>query len=122
MEWLFVFFQATALVSGAVVRPPQSIAEEGIINQWIQNASPLSNTTAVLADVGWDSALSDPSSKKRYTCDGRRFGRGLNAQSCLNAWKQIPDIGTELTFGPRNTDEEYDVYLPKMYLSCRWPR
>ena len=53
----------------------------------------------------------------KFGCD-KTLGIGLNSGSCLEAWRFIPFVEREITFGPRDTAGTYDVGLPKRYLSC----
>ena len=47
-----------------------------------------------------------------------RLGTGISAQSCLDAWTLLPPIERIMNFGPRSAASNYDVGLPKRYLSC----
>ena len=47
-----------------------------------------------------------------------KLGTGMNPSSCLDAWKFLPAIDREVSFGPRSAATTYDVGLPRRYLSC----
>ena len=51
------------------------------------------------------------------SCDGR-YGTGMKSSSCLEAWALVPPVERELSFGPRDAANTYDVGLPKRYQSC----
>ena len=52
-------------------------------------------------------------------CNGDRFGWDLDLRSCLEAFDYIPtEITRELSFGERVDCRNYDIELPRRYLSC----
>ena len=52
-------------------------------------------------------------------CNGDKYGRDLNLKSCLEAFDYIPSAMTrELSFGQRDEGGNYDIELPRRYLSC----
>lgn len=56
----------------------------------------------------------------KYMCDGGKWDRNSNPESCVSAWASIPrGPGPVLTFGHHDADERYGIGLPKRYLSCK---
>ncbi|KAM0796877.1 hypothetical protein BDR22DRAFT_975776 [Usnea florida] len=57
----------------------------------------------------------------KYTCDGTRYGRGLNLDSCLNAWRRMDDTTVSKSYGERDSDDpgstDWDANLPLRILS-----
>lgn len=94
----------------------------GSFDQWSQNTSLF---PASPSDGAWNSTFLEGlnvSANTGYRCDASRFGRDLSPSSCLSAWSFIPAVTTELSFGPRESNEQqYDVGLPRRYLSCKSP-
>ena len=56
-------------------------------------------------------------SKMLLQCDGGTYGQDLNAESCYEAYANIPHVITDITFGPR-TQGSWIVNLPWSIYSC----
>ena len=59
----------------------------------------------------------------RYTvvCDPEKYGNRINYDSCLDAYEQLPQFMSEVTFGPR-TSGTWTVKLPWRVYSCKSSR
>jgi len=132
MSYLFFTLGLVSLASAAVLQLPQTIAQaipapsSDPLGQWINsNVSLSSAPSATISESEWIATLSGTpnlSAGMKYKCDGGKWDRNLNTQSCLSAWASIrKGAGPALTFGPRGGERPHDVGLPQRYLSCMYP-
>lgn len=57
-----------------------------------------------------------------FKCHESRTIPSANKSACIDALNQIPDSSKQLLWGDRETDitgHDFDVRLPKWYLSCK---
>ena len=53
-------------------------------------------------------------------CNGGLYGRDLDKDSCIDAWRRIPTDNEFVTYGPR-AQGHFEAPLPVRYLSCKSP-
>ena len=53
-------------------------------------------------------------------CNGGLYGRDLDKDSCIDAWRSIPTDNEFVTYGPR-AQGHFQAPLPVRYLSCKSP-
>ena len=53
-------------------------------------------------------------------CNGGLYGRDLDKDSCVDAWRSIPTDNEYVTYGARR-EGHFEVPLPVRFLSCKSP-
>ena len=55
-----------------------------------------------------------------FGCSGWQYGWDLDVSSCLDALSQLDRRSTaRQSWGPRRTETDYDIGLPRTYWSCK---
>lgn len=134
MLLFFTILTVISLSSAAVLQLPQIIAQavpassSDPLTQCVNSNGSLSlaSPATAITDSGINATSSseilNQTSVVKYKCDGGKWDRNLNPDSCLSAWASIPRApGPVLTFGHRDGDKRYGIGLPKRYLSCKYP-
>ena len=111
-QGLFLF---TGLVSSLFLNPAQSLSSN------LSIASNLSIPVASLLTAPQPSLVANLNSSNlsvlTIQCDSEKYGLGLNLDSCIEAYEQIPRFVNSITFGPR-TQGRWTINLPWRVYSC----